>query len=111
LELTKLIIILGLCDLCSEKLNYHSKKREVKRLKKQHKSKSTGTKEPSTRGSTIDPQSPTSSQRISQEREESPIRQEQIDPITEDDLWKQKNEPELRGRDEEFDEYLADLLL
>lgn len=60
----------------------------------------------------MDPQSPTTSQRISQESEESPIRQEQIDPKDEDDLWKQKkNEPELRGRDEEFDEYLADLLL
>lgn len=113
MELTKYFChFLGLCDSCSEKLNYHSKKREIKRLKKQHKSKSTGIKEPSIRGSTIDPQSPsTSLTRISQDREESPIKQEQIDPITEDELWKQKNDVELRGRDEEFDEYLADLLL
>ncbi|XP_070507632.1 protein FRA10AC1 homolog [Chironomus tepperi] len=105
------LVKIRLCDSCSEKLNYHSKKREIKRLKKQHKSKSSGTKEPSIRGSTIDPQSPSTSQRISQEREESPNRQEQIDPIDDDDLWKRKSGPEIRGRDEEFDEYLADLLL
>lgn len=34
-----LITILGLCPECSEKLNYKSKKREVKRLKKSEKKK------------------------------------------------------------------------
>ena len=65
------------------------------------------------RGSTIDPQTPSSSssQRVSQEREESPTRQEEMEPISGDKFWRRSNEPENRGRDEEFDEYLADLLL
>lgn len=32
-------------------------------------------------------------------------------PIEDDNLWKKSVEPEIRGREEEFDDYLADLLL
>lgn len=32
-------------------------------------------------------------------------------PIEDENLWKKSVEPEARERDEEFDEYLADLLL
>lgn len=110
--------ILGLCESCSEKLNYHSKKREIKRLKK-YKSKSEPRKE-SSRSSTKEgssvPQTPSSSssQKLSQDEsdeEESTSISERLEPMTEDNLWKKNNESEIRGRDEEFDEYLADLLL
>lgn len=42
----------------------------------------------------------------------SPAPQRQIqEPLDDENLWKKRNEPEMRGRDEEFDDYLADLLL
>lgn len=60
---------------------------------------------PSTRGSKSredDEEVPSDS-----EKEEHIIKE----PINDESLWKKANEVDVRGRDEEFDDYLADLLL
>lgn len=105
-----MITFLGLCADCSEKLNYHTRKREVKRLAKKSTSKRSSSK----------PLDPTSASHSS--TEEPPLEDEKCEEIiefrqeahsskTDENLWKQSDEAELKGRDEEFDEYLADLLL
>lgn len=32
-------------------------------------------------------------------------------PLEDENLWKKSNDVDVKGRDEEFDDYLADLLL
>lgn len=105
-------VFLGLCVSCSTKLNYHTQKREVKRLKR---NKSRSKAQPLDNESI--PKTPSSSRshrsatRESLESHSPPPRQIISEPVNDESLWKQRNEPELRGRDVEFDEYLADLLL
>lgn len=39
------------------------------------------------------------------------ISQSKQQPVADESLWKKSQEVEMRGRDEEFDDYLNDLLL
>lgn len=111
-------IILGLCPACSEKINYHSKKREVKRLKRssRKRSKSFGKVEESSdcvsKESSVIPGSSKESV-VDEERSERLERPHQViqKPLEDENLWKKSNDVDVKGRDEEFDDYLADLLL
>lgn len=42
---------------------------------------------------------------------DEPSRTRTKEPVNDESLWKQSTEIDTKGRDEEFDEYLADLLL
>lgn len=108
-----MIQLLGLCPSCSEKLNHHTIKREIKRLKRNKTKKSVSRQRSSTEvipdvPSTSEPVEPTTPEDDSED--ESPRRQP-AKPIDDETLWKKTDETELKGRDEEFDDYLADLLL
>lgn len=89
----------------------------MKRLKRKTKEKSrkpskevreSSQKSPSTRSSKSQEKAP-------EHEEDSPEREDHIkaipEPINDESLWKKTNEVEAKGRDEEFDDYLADLLL
>lgn len=115
-ESYKMIPLIGLCPGCSDKLNYHTRKREVKRLKRKTKRKSSSSK--SAKTDVQLQQSPSTSHR-SQSEEAEPVDDEPPpfetrsiqEPIDDESLWKKNNEVDVKGRDEEFDDYLADLLL
>jgi hypothetical protein len=90
----------------------------VKRLKRKTKQKSrkpakevrgSSQKSPSTSRSSK------SQEKEAEDDEASPEHEDHIrtipEPINDESLWKKTNEVELKGRDEEFDDYLADLLL
>ncbi|KAJ2951062.1 hypothetical protein O0L34_g5441 [Tuta absoluta] len=104
------LVKLRLCPECSEKLNYRSKKREVKRLKKQRKRKRRSKSQESDESGGESPKTP----------EESPPDAEPSSSTTatvtaesiDESLWK-KGVPEIeeKSREEEFEEYLEDLLL
>ncbi|CAK1585378.1 unnamed protein product [Parnassius mnemosyne] len=103
------LVKLRLCPDCSEKLNYKSKKREVKRLKKNQKKKKRKDK--------------TSSDVVTSDEECQPDLENQPEPSTSQEaletevdkaesLWKKGvQEVEEKTREEEFEEYLEDLLL
>ncbi|CAO1429799.1 unnamed protein product [Diamesa tonsa] len=114
------LVKLRLCPTCSDKLNFHSKKREIKRLKKNKvkaieprpdMSINTGS---SSKSSSETPMSSTTystdDDTISTTDDEHiKVRKE---PIADENLWKKKNcEVEDKSRDAEFDDYLEDLLL
>lgn len=110
-----------MCPTCSDKLNFHSKKREIKRLKKNK------VKAIESRPVNISIESGTSSKSISETPnssisystdEDTTSTSEEIqikvrkEPIADENLWKKKNcEVEDKSRDAEFDDYLEDLLL
>lgn len=100
------------------KLNYHSKKREVKRIKSMKKRKERKPKEGDRRPS----QSPgPSGERGSEEMkakmdeetsadEDGNQSTEEVD-LTDEKIWTQSRETEEMTREEEFEKYLEDLLL
>lgn len=106
----------GLCPDCSTKVNYHSKKREVKRQKRKPKS-SNPSQQTKNDISTVNDES------ITTENDVMPIdlvsqnmireqRNEEIITSMEKDCWSQKpTDIEDKTREEEFNEYLEDLLL
>ncbi|XP_030025514.2 protein FRA10AC1 homolog [Manduca sexta] len=101
------LVKLRLCPECSNKLNYKSKKREVKRLKKNHKRKKEKNKDGS--DSEIE-ESPRTSPGASDE----PCTSTADETVTNADesLWKKgTQELEEKSREEEFENYLEDLLL
>ncbi|CAH2047143.1 unnamed protein product, partial [Iphiclides podalirius] len=103
------LVKLRLCLECSEKLNYKSKKREVKRLKKNLKKKK---RIESSRGDDVNSGD-----------ECPPVEEIQPEPSTsretadsewnkDESLWKKAvQEVEEKSREDEFEEYLQDLLL
>lgn len=101
---------LGLCLKCSGKLNYHKKRKEVKRVKKV-KSK-VGVPDPSSRslaGCVSDikrdepAETPTDGGQLASTSQSS---------SADEDLWKQPlEEPQQISREEEFEKYLEELLL
>ncbi|XP_031630818.1 protein FRA10AC1 homolog [Contarinia nasturtii] len=109
------LIKLRLCPDCSEKLNYHSKKREVKRVqkhKKSHRHRDTNTR---TSVSSLDMATASNNDNDIPESqnhdgtttapESSAVQQlEQI-------FWSKSTNDEEKSREEEFDDYLANLLL
>lgn len=108
------LVKIRLCPDCSNKLNYHSKKREIKRLKKtKHRSK--------TKGRSISESEVTepSSSSIASESNIDDIGEEvsennkfiKTETDNEDSLWEKNTQIESKTREEEMDEYLQDLLL
>lgn len=114
------LVKIRLCEDDSAKLNYHSMKREIKRLKKnKNRSKPSSSLDSSRELSSPPPKTPSTSRshrspthNDDEEEGSSTPRPKTIsEPVNDESLWKKSNEPEVRGRDEEFDEYLTDLLL
>ncbi|XP_055316331.1 protein FRA10AC1 homolog [Sitodiplosis mosellana] len=113
------LIKLRLCPICSDKLNYHSKKREVKRMKKQTKHNSH--RHNDVAASSVSPQATTSydstergnKTNISQHTDAIPnskasdAAHQQLEQI----FWSKSTDDVEKTREEEFDDYLADLLL
>jgi protein FRA10AC1 len=101
--------------LCSDKLNYRSKKREIKRLKRPGRkspSKSVAASPtPSRSGSQI-ADNPSESQEP-HESTDANEKHNELRHIPEEEIWKETstNKSEVRGREDDFDEYLADLLM
>lgn len=112
------IFLLGLCATCSEKLNHHSKKREVKRLNRNKRklgiSVQKSSDEPG-REIRLSVEKPSSTSGNDQEEEEveegAHSSQQSQEPNDGESLWKNNNDSAIKQRDDEFDDYLADLLL
>ncbi|XP_026489826.2 protein FRA10AC1 homolog isoform X2 [Vanessa tameamea] len=104
------LVKLRLCPECSNKLNYKSKKREIKRIKKNQKKKRQRTdKYEDDSENEEDETGPSES--VAEEPSTSAQTAEEIDNI-EDSLWKKGiQEVEEKTREEEFEDYLTDLLL
>lgn len=90
-------------------MNYHSKKREIKRLKKsskkKHKVKKQATDIPSCSSSDI-------TCTDSDEEEETVEEPENIEKTRSDETpWEQHGPVETKSREEEMEDYLNDLLL
>lgn len=120
----------GLCPECSDKLNHHSKKREIKRIKKQHKairrkksrdehedpaespaSLPSPSKVPEDVRDNDSMQSHSDPMEASSSREPEPRVNEVAHQQLEQIFWKKSTNEEEKSREQEFDEYLADLLL
>ena len=109
-------IILGLCGDCSDKLNHHSKKREVKRLTKSKRKQTRSPKSSDIKSELRSPQEPSSSTNstpIPQDSHEDPTdtreEPEIVRSSNQESLWKKSDEVEHKDRN--FDDYLEDLLL
>lgn len=109
-----------MCPDCSEKLNYHSKKREVKRMKKCTKSikqthkniddyEISTSHETSTETTTnsIPPQHHHNEIPENENPTTSQTAQQQLEQI----FWTKSTCEEEKTREEEFDDYLTELLL
>uniref|UniRef100_A0A2M3ZBD6 Protein FRA10AC1 n=1 Tax=Anopheles braziliensis TaxID=58242 RepID=A0A2M3ZBD6_9DIPT len=114
------LVKLRLCPKCSDKLNYHSKKREVKRMKKRERRAKTTKHKPRVRSSSEcsvernTPEKEPTTEEPSEEPTDSPDRAEHItssEPQNFENTWTKGPEVEEKTREEEFDEYLEDLLL
>jgi protein FRA10AC1 len=113
------LVKLRLCQECSDKLNYHSKKREVKRLKKNKKEKKRSSKEKDEAGEETSGSSKESTELSNQEDSESipstsndTLIKSIRNPVADESIWTKKlTESEDKSREDEFDEYLQDLLL
>nr|XP_023028051.1 protein FRA10AC1 [Leptinotarsa decemlineata] len=108
------LVKLRLCPKCSKKLNYQSKKREVKRLKKK---RILPKENKSSKGNVLEDNcSATSSNSLLCEKEEEDERdiEESSDTsvlLNEESPWDKHKPVESKSRDEEMEEYLQDLLL
>ncbi|KDR23273.1 protein FRA10AC1 homolog isoform X3 [Zootermopsis nevadensis] len=102
------LVKLRLCSECTYKLNYHHKKREVTRNKveKYHNLEQPG---PSKEKKRKDEGSPEENY---DDQEQQPNMDEEVpDGDSEDKVWREKEAAEEKSRDEEFQEYLEELLL
>lgn len=108
----------GLCPDCSNKLNYHSKKREVKRMKKKSKHgkhKNEDNAPGSSTSSCMNTQNSSTTEQYTNAPDElsapsvtgNEVAHQQLEQI----FWSKSTNDEEKTREEEFDEYLADLLL
>lgn len=101
------------------KLNYHSQKREIKRLKAK-KQKGSGSKRKASGSKDSEPE--TSSATTETDATEQAIDEAPLETATstsfstegrtlEQECWKKPGNVEEKNRDEEFEEYLENLLL
>lgn len=117
----KYFLLSGLCPDCSRKLNYHSKKREIKKLKKLSKKslkkRNVGS---SSRNTNEDDRlvAQSSSQTTDESAETSVHNEEAVEPAADETAVWSEHKPhdssatiEQKSREEEFDDYLEDLLL
>lgn len=111
-------LLRGLCPDCSKKLNYHSKKREVKKLKKERR-KSGRSRHPGSQSTSSGSTSGALPSKSAADVEETDaqvdvgttIRSEKQVESLEKQCWTKPADVEDKSREEEFDEYLEDLLL
>lgn len=106
------LVKIRLCPKCSKKLNYHSKKREIKRLSKKNKSRETGNLEnkKSSSESTNETESLDESCKPSTSNCDSQ-QDTQGTESTKESPWENHKPAEVKSREEEMEEYLQDLLL
>lgn len=90
------LVKIKLCPDCSTKLNYHNKKREIKRLKKRITSSKRKDKKKYETEDDTQEEVPTTSLSKSKEDNQNP--------------WTEKVEVEIKSRDDEMDDYLDELL-
>lgn len=112
-----------MCPDCSDKLNYHSKKREVKRIKKHTKSNKHKHRTIDLPSSSSQPVSDSSGEGNSSTEQQVEANQHEMQPTVptpaneaahqqlEQIFWSKSTNEEEKTREEEFDDYLADLLL
>lgn len=101
------LVKIRLCPECSLKLNYHSKKREVKRLKKSSKTGKSKPKEQKAKKDLSD--SDSSDDKPSSSHEEQP--ETGSNEEKDSNPWENVKPVETKSRDEEMEEYLDELLL
>ncbi|XP_065156181.1 protein FRA10AC1 homolog [Atheta coriaria] len=101
------LVKIRLCPECSLKLNYHSKKREVKRLKKSSKTGKSKPKEQKAKKDSSD--SDSSDDKPSSSHEEQP--ETGSNEEKDSNPWENVKPVETKSRDEEMEEYLDELLL
>ncbi|XP_058463570.1 protein FRA10AC1 homolog [Malaya genurostris] len=111
------LVKLRLCPKCSDKLNYRSKKREIKRLRKRQRQNGTGRISDEEEGSHNTREEQTNdnknegielSQVVDNQSEEYEAPSSSTNA---DNCWLKGTDLEEKSREEEFDEYLEDLLL
>ncbi|XP_055621869.1 protein FRA10AC1 homolog [Toxorhynchites rutilus septentrionalis] len=118
------LVKLRLCPKCSDKLNYHSKKREVKRMKRRERNRKVV--KPITEG-TCSPReervksigneqvdhNADSQECISESGPSDQSRENYIPPESAamEECWTKGPDVEEKSREQEFDDYLEDLLL
>ncbi|CAK1555323.1 unnamed protein product [Leptosia nina] len=101
------LVKLRLCPDCSEKLNYKSKKREIKRIKKSHKKKKKQQRSDSEEEDEITVPQEASSEVLDEASTSGKIKNED-----DSSLWKKgAQDTEEKSREEEFGDYLEELLL
>ncbi|XP_037031323.1 protein FRA10AC1 homolog [Bradysia coprophila] len=115
------LIKLRLCPDCSKKLNYHSNKREVKKLKKEKrksgrrsKSASEGNQSPGCSTSAASSKTVTDEEIVESNEEVDVHKNDALEKNVESiekHCWTKTTDAEEKSREEEFDEYLEDLLL
>lgn len=106
-----------MCPDCSKKLNYHSKKREIKKLKKERKHGKSKNKFNTSSSSPSGSTSLQSSGSAADDESDSEaivskinVSVKNVDAL-EKECWTKPLDIEDKSREEEFDEYLEDLLL
>lgn len=110
-------LLRGLCPDCSKKLNHHSKKREVKKLKKERRksgrSKYQGNESSSCSSSvSLSIKSATDNEKTDDAVVvRTNVEMEKNGESLEKQCWTKPSDVEDKSREEEFDEYLEDLLL
>lgn len=108
------LITLRLCPECSMKLNYRSQKREVKRnkaLKRLGSRPKFDIEKPSTSGDTSNNTSIKENENFSTAENVDNTVDEEL-KVEKSNIWKEKPvESVERSREEEFEEYLADLFM
>ncbi|XP_059057435.1 protein FRA10AC1 homolog isoform X2 [Achroia grisella] len=103
------LVKLRLCPECSVKLNYKSQKREIKRLKKAHKKRH---KDKEKNKSYSEDSGEEENPSVTPSDEPSTSQDPKDTTSSSDSLWKKApQDVEEKSREEEFEDYLADLLL
>lgn len=100
----------GLCSDCSHKLNFHHQKKEVIK-KKKHKKEKKRRRSLSKSGDETEETKEREKKQQKEEREETLVPGPSKDEKEDADVWRETQTlTEEKTRDEEFEEYLQDLL-
>lgn len=108
----------GLCQECSDKLNYHSKKREVKRGKslkrlgeKSTSDATTSAQSPSRLETETGEDHPTCSDSSNKTETEQQLTTKPPEDSDKNPWLEKQQEPEEKSREQEFEAYLENLFL
>ncbi|XP_066149261.1 protein FRA10AC1 homolog [Euwallacea fornicatus] len=105
-EKKNVLVKIRLCPTCSKKLNYHSKKREVTRLKKKEKNR-TKKKDIKELNSSVESRDKTETSELMKETA-GPSR---LSQSLDESPWEEHKPVEVKSREEEMEDYLQDLLI